>query len=310
MAKHNIVNFSYSPILGWSFSRYSTFQTCKRQYYFNYYAKFDKDIFTNPDGTTTSYANKIPFLKNLTSKHLEVGTIVHYVIAEALKWGMDKGSFPTYEQMMSKIERERKGLFAKDFFEVYYREETEKPMNYVIDNVGLALKNLSDSKKLNWIFDNAISNYKDWIIEPAGFGETRIGKNKTKAYCKVDFAFPIKGKINIVDWKTGKEKESHFDQLLGYASWANYHLDSPVEKIETIVVYLLPEYKEKTITVEKSDFENFPERVEKETSEMYSFLENVDKNIPLPKETFPMTENTRSCKFCNYKELCNSVREF
>ena len=52
-------DFDFSKILGWSVSRYNMFQTCKRQYYYNYYGKYD---------------NKYPYseikkLKNLNLKY-------------------------------------------------------------------------------------------------------------------------------------------------------------------------------------------------------------------------------------------------
>ena len=36
--------FDYTPILGWSVTRYDKFLTCKRQYYYEYYGKYDPDI--------------------------------------------------------------------------------------------------------------------------------------------------------------------------------------------------------------------------------------------------------------------------
>ena len=40
---YTIKNFEYTPILGWSLSRYDTFQSCKRRYFYTYYAKFDTE---------------------------------------------------------------------------------------------------------------------------------------------------------------------------------------------------------------------------------------------------------------------------
>ena len=33
--------FGFTPILGWSFSRYGIFSDCKRKYYYQYYGKYD-----------------------------------------------------------------------------------------------------------------------------------------------------------------------------------------------------------------------------------------------------------------------------
>ena len=53
--------------------RYDRFSNCKRQYFYDYYAKYDKD---NP--------LKIQFPKSLTSKALETGNIVHDIIRDML----------------------------------------------------------------------------------------------------------------------------------------------------------------------------------------------------------------------------------
>jgi hypothetical protein len=56
-----------------------------------------------------------------------------------------------------------------------------------------------------------------WVIEPPGFGETRI--NDLKAYCKVDCMIPTEEGVYIFDWKTGKnDVAKHRKQLIGYGS--------------------------------------------------------------------------------------------
>ena len=39
-----IKRFAYTDILGWSISRYDKFLNCKRQYFYDYYGKFDKEF--------------------------------------------------------------------------------------------------------------------------------------------------------------------------------------------------------------------------------------------------------------------------
>jgi hypothetical protein len=65
--KKPMKKFVFSQKLGWSVSRYSLFETCKRQYYYNYYAKYDPEY----------PLKKILALKKMTSIPLEVGNIVH-----------------------------------------------------------------------------------------------------------------------------------------------------------------------------------------------------------------------------------------
>ena len=66
--------FEYTPILGWSVSRYDKFTSCKRQYYYDYYGKHDDEF----------PRQKIDSLKKLTSIPLGIGNITHNVIKTLL----------------------------------------------------------------------------------------------------------------------------------------------------------------------------------------------------------------------------------
>ena len=77
--------------------------------------------------------------------------------------------------------------------------------------------NFLESERFEWIKESAISEIENWIIEPQGFGESRL--DGLKLYCKVDFLTPFDGKIVILEWKTGKnEKGVPFIQRVHHAS--------------------------------------------------------------------------------------------
>jgi ATP-dependent helicase/DNAse subunit B len=107
---NNIKKFNYTDILGWSISRYDKFLNCKRQYFYDYYTKFDKEM----------PFEKIQFLKNLTSKPLGIGNIVHDIIRDMLKRyqtsikPLNKNKFFTYSLNVTK-----KYCSSKFFFEHY-----------------------------------------------------------------------------------------------------------------------------------------------------------------------------------------------
>ena len=67
--------FPFTSILGWSSSRYDVFSTCKRKYYYRYYAKHDMDF----------ALDQIIRLRQLTTVPLTVGSIAHDVIETLLK---------------------------------------------------------------------------------------------------------------------------------------------------------------------------------------------------------------------------------
>ena len=290
---NEIKRFPYTDILGWSVSRYDKFSNCKRQYFYDYYAKYDKD---NP-------FEKIQMLKSLTSKALETGNIVHDVIRDMLE-RFRKSSKPINKDKFFKyaFDMTQKYCSSKIFFESYYGNEIISPSE-IYAKVKIMLENFIESKRFKWIEKYAVPQSALWVIEPAGFGETRI--NDYKAFCKVDFLFPVEDKIYILDWKTGKPDEAkHLKQLTGYSLWANYHFAKPACDIFPSIVYLFPEYSEKSVSVDAQKIEDFAVNVEKETKEMYSYLSDINKNIPKEKKAFPLAERDFFCKYCNYREIC------
>ena len=286
--------FTFTPKLGWSVSRYSLFETCKRQYYYTYYAKYDPDYPTR----------KILGLKNLTSIPLEIGNIVHDInktLLERLQItsrAIDRDRFFDYAR-----KKTQDYVAAKTFQEVHYGRMQAVVADDIFGKIHLSLENVLNSDRLGWIQKRAVLKKEEWLIEPPGYGEARI--DGMKAYCKVDFLFPVEDRLFIMDWKTGKpDPQKHQKQMIGYTSWACCHFDREPDKITPIIAYLHPAYKEIQLDVNTSDIQAFARRVRKETAEMNKFCENVEKNIPKNKEIFKPAKS-RLCDYCNFRELCD-----
>ena len=77
----------------------------------------------------------------------------------------------------------------KIFQEVYYKEINRIRIDSILPEVNVSIDNFINSQRWTHIFTDAISKKSKWLIEPPGYGETRI--EGLKAYCKVDFLFPL-----------------------------------------------------------------------------------------------------------------------
>jgi len=295
---HLIKKFDFTPILGWSVSRYDTFKTCRRRYYYTYYAKFDPEY----------PADKINRLKQMTSIPLEVGNIVHDIIKVLLErlqkteQQIDSKKFYEYARKITEQ------YCRKTFSEIYYNEIDHLNIDEIYENVRLNLSNLLNSDRFMWLIRNAIKNKDQWVIEPPGYGQTVI--NGLKAYCKVDFLFPVDDILFIMDWKTGKaDSTKHYKQMVGYTAWAAFHFNHDPEKIHPIIAYLKPEYAEENLRITQTDTNNFADTVKKETMEMYDFCSNIEENIPKEKSLFEKTTLRIFCDYCNFRELCRQKNE-
>ncbi len=286
--------FEFSDILGWSVTRYSQFKTCQRQYFYNYYWKFDPKI--DPE-----YLFE---LKRMTTIPLEIGNIVHDLIKVLLE-RLKKTTQPIDVRRFNDYSRRLTERYCgnKTFAEVYYKQMKGIDTEEIHKKIMVCMENLFNSHRFKWLSREAIPGKEDWLIEPPGYGETRI--DGLKAYCKVDFLFPVEDKLVIIDWKTGKpSREKHRRQLIGYTAWASFHFDRDPEEILPITAHLYPEYEEREIRVNEFDIQEFSLKIQEETREMQAKCLDVEKNIPAAKETFPQTSRRTICKYCNFRELC------
>lgn len=292
---NTVKRFGYTAILGWSASRYETFQACKRQYYYTYYAKYDP----------THTRERIDTLKRMTTVPLETGNIVHDVIEVLLNRLIKTDASIETDRFRDYVYRKTMDYCrSKTFAEEYYRETPSVDIEEIFGKVRECLDNFMKSERFDWLIREAIGQREKWLIEPGGYGETRI--DGLKAYCKVDFLFPLDDRVFIMDWKTGKPNETrHRKQLMGYASWASFHLMKDPDRITPVIAYLYPAYSEKHLTFNEFDLQEFHLQVRKETEEMYAFCRNPEENTPREKDVFLMTSNRIICDYCNFRELCS-----
>ncbi len=292
-------SYEFTPLLGWSISRYEVFDKCKRQYFYTYYGKYAREV--------PSY--KIAQLKNLTSVPLEIGNVVHDVIEAFLRRLQVSDSNIDENRFFRFAEQKTSEYFtSKTFIEHYYGSIKPFSFDEALAKIMTCLNNLIASPCYNWIFMKAMTNRNDWLIEPPGYGETRL--NGLKAYCKMDFLFPVEDTVHILDWKTGnKDTLKHSNQLIGYAAAAHANFNFPVNSIYPKIVYLYPDFQEFELTT-KEAFTAFFDKVKEQTEEMYACCLDVEKNIPRPIDSFPPSPSQSVCIYCNYQELCFSKKGY
>lgn len=290
----NYETYPYTPVLGWSISRYEIFDKCKRQYFYTYYSKHVPGV--------PHY--KMAILKDLTSAPLEIGSIVHDVI-ETFLLRLQKSDNDIDEQRFFSYARQTAGdhFTKKKFIETYYKQTPSLDLDKARAKIEACLKNFIGSPSYSWIFMKALRGKENWMIEPDGYGETRL--DGMKAYCKMDFLMPVGDEVHIMDWKTGAKDESkHGAQLKGYAAAAAHNFGIPWERIFPKIVYLYPAYDELEFRLDKDGHSVFIETIRKQTKEMLAFCSNPEENIPLSIDAFPMNPSPAVCRQCRYQELC------
>jgi CRISPR/Cas system-associated exonuclease Cas4 (RecB family) len=124
-------------------------------------------------------------------------------------------------------------------------------------------------------------------------------------YVIPDYAYRIGNQMHIHDWKAGKIKDSHREQLAGYALWAEVKYKVPIEDIFLYVEYL-NERKVLPFQLLRDEFDKQKARIEASVAEMSEYLVGFDrgKNQALPKDDWELAADTDSCRMCKFYELC------
>ncbi|HET7558738.1 MAG TPA: PD-(D/E)XK nuclease family protein, partial [Limnochordia bacterium] len=265
-----------------------------RRYYYQYYGKHDAE---HPRA-------QIERLKGLTTVPMAIGTLTHEVIAAILArllksvQPLDRARLAAYVQRSV-----HEALAHFEFDEVYYQLLAEVGRDAILPRVSDHVAAFVSGERFKWILQRAVHHVDSWMIEPPGYGETRI--DGQKAYCKVDFACFADGRYWVFDWKTGREDEArHQEQLAVYAAWVAEHYGVPPEQVTPVVAYFQPTYSERRIEVSAAELGRLSAKVHEEVAAMHAFCRDPANNLPLPKAEFALTDDLRCCRRCGFRELC------
>jgi hypothetical protein len=286
--------YPFTPILGWSISRHEVFDKCRRQYFYQYYPKY----------VTAAPQYKVSKLKALTSAPIEIGNAVHDCMEALLNRlrksdsGIDEGKFFKFAD-----DKLTEYFSTKSFIELYYGQEEALDIDAARGKVRGCLSNFINGPCYGWLLMKAMTNRTGWMIEPAGYGETRPGG--MKAYCKMDFLFPVGEEVYILDWKTGaKDQAKHAAQLMGYAAAANSNFSIPWNMIFPKIVYLYPQYDELEIAFRESDLLGYLQTIREQTEAMYAMCNDAERNVPRDISEFAKSPSRSMCRNCRFQELC------
>jgi CRISPR/Cas system-associated exonuclease Cas4 (RecB family) len=301
------------PPWSWSSSRKSTFRECKRKYYYNYYGAHNGWESSAPEEAKQAYR-----LKNLDGIYLILGSAVHEIAEFTCKIIDSTSKLPEEAKLIDKIRDNLNRAYAESknpetwysspkqnfmLQEFYYGDGLSGRMIKLIkERMRKAVPNLLTSKSISEIIKDKCE------IKIAESMDTFMMGN-TAVYAIPDLVYKDKeGNWIVVDWKTGKEYDSHPAQITVYAIYIMEKFNIKAEDIKGRVEYLL--------TGHNRDVEITPDTVKKVRDEitesiknMRKYLEDVEENIPGSKEKFPITGHTRFCKWCNFYEMCKEELE-
>jgi len=290
----------------WSKSKNEMFNECKKKYFLHYYGSWN-----GWDNNEEDRTKRIYYLKQLNTKEIWLGQIIHEVIKYILdqfrfgrrislshatailrkkfEEGFIQSSIKKYNGFKSKAHK-----FFEDEYSIEISEEDKKEL---LKKAEFCLTNFYNSDTFIEIKNSLIS---DWIYLEDFLSFNFEGN---KIFLSMDFAMKKDDKVLIYDWKTGKERSSEFDlQLTCYALYISEKLGISPEKINA-KIFNLSINKEDTFEINGDKLIEMKNYIRENVDKMECLLENVEENIA-KEENFPKEEGFY-CSRCNFKKICS-----
>lgn len=297
------------PLWSWSSSRKSAFSECLRKYYYNYYLSH------NGWEDDANFESKQAYrLKKLTGLHLLLGSAVHQAAEYACKTVADTGDVPEEKILMDNVRdmlnkawsesrnKKQEWMARPNSYsmlqEFYYSGSVPKEtIEKIKDKMKISVSNIISSDSVREILNN---NCKIRIIEDMDTFELF----DTPIYAIPDLVFERPdGMWVVVDWKTGKEHDSHLGQINVYCMYLKEKHGVKEENITGRVEYLLTG-RAKDVAISRESFEETRREISKSVDQMKAVLLDPENNIPKEKTEYPLAEHSRLCPWCNFYEMC------
>ena len=299
----------------WSNSRVKTLRECMWKYHLQYNVSW-----LGWEPSSSQEKKRAYMLKNLTNMPMFVGSVVHDIIEKIITTGRETGNWGNVEQTQhDAVQLLRKGWKEStekrwqaspkkytNLAEHFYQEEIDKDrLNAFKQKVLASLKAFYDCPLFE-IMKNLPK--EDWLALE-DFQKFQLNTDEEVAV-KIDAGFRYKGKIYLLDWKTGRVSDSVIDQLTTYAmfsikrGWTKNPKD-----IIIIPVYLAAyaELGEQALPHLKVTMEHMKRQAGIIRSE-YPLLAQAFKNKDNP-QFFKKTDNERACEHCFFRDMCSGSKQ-
>ena len=279
----------------WSASRHDTFATCRRRYYYSYYASLEDD--------------EVRRLKKLSALPMWAGSVVHDTIESFLR---TNDALPSPEEqeafirsvvhsgMLTDWRESEAGERSFRLFEHEYEVPVETEDKRLAVNIVMrSLKHFFRSETLR----RALDLGRGCWLALEDLVSFHVGD--VEVFLRMDLAYRDRdGRVVIVDWKTGRG-EGRFNeiQVAGYALYATEKgwVGDP-EEISTELNYLvIPKAVRRSVTTKMvAHARSF---VERSAGDMKALLLDPVQNLARM-EDFPMIDRPQVCRRCNFRRLC------
>jgi len=300
----------------WSKSRHERFAECRRAYYYTYYGSWGG--WEAEPGTAV---RELYVLKKLSSRWQWAGSLVHGTLKRVLDAARVTGTFWPLEKALERTRARARSEWAFSRDKSYWREPSQI-VGLVEHEYGEAvpdadwrslyeqvvegslrafyasptLERIRGTKPDRWL---SVDELDSWEFEG------------TKVWVAVDFAYrDPDGRIQVLDWKTGKERGVDHTQVAIYALYAQKKWGVEPGQVRGGLVYLVPNgtpgAEHVSVVADPSALAACQAEMRASIAAMRSVLSEPLGNVAV-EDAFPRLTERDACRRCPFRRPCGRI---
>jgi hypothetical protein len=297
----------------WSKSRHEKFGECLRAYFFQYYGSWG-----GWEAEAGSRARELYVLKKLSSRWQWAGSVVHGALRDMLRRARATGRFWPVDDLLLRTRARARAQWARSREKTYWREAS------LIDGLvehEYAEPVANDEWKRIW--DDMIEGSLRAFYASESFAAIQATPRErwltvdeldswsfegTKVWVAIDFAFTdADGRIHLLDWKTGRERDVDHTQIGIYALYARQKWGASPDGVVGGLVYLsTPAGERVSASADPGSLEACQAEMRASIGAMRERLADPEKN-EAREESFPPRDEPAACRRCPFRRPCGRM---
>lgn len=299
----------------WSKSRHEKFADCRRAYWFTYYGSWG-----GWEAQPGSQVRELYVLKKLSSRWQWAGSIVHGALKQVLSRARATGDLLAVERVLERTRERARAEWARSREKSYWREAS-RIVGLVEHEYGEAVPGADWKRLYEQVVEGSIRAFyasevleeirraprEDWLVvdelDSWDFEGTRI-------WVAVDFAYRDgKGRVHVVDWKTGREREVDRVQVGVYALYARGKWGVPPGSVVGGLVYLADGERageRVDVAADASALDACRAEMRASIRDMKAVLDDPARNVGR-EEAFPRVDSRDACRRCAFRRPCGRL---
>jgi hypothetical protein len=300
----------------WSKSRHERFVECRRAYYYAYYGSW-----SGWEAEPGSLARELYVLKKLSSRWQWAGSVVHETLRQLLVRARATGDFLPLDRLLERTRARARsewgwsrdksywreasritGLLEHEYGEAVAPDDWKRLYEQVIEgslrafHASDTLDTIRRTPRGDWL---SVDELDSWTFEG------------TRIWVAVDFAFRDgEGRVHVLDWKTGREREVDRVQVGIYALYAHQKWGIALDGVVGGLVYLTGANgagaERVSVAADATALDACTREMRGSIAGMRALLADPARNLARV-ESFPQVEDRAVCRRCPFRRPCGRM---